>query len=81
MVCRKHAVVSPADDCMRPGGQPLPRTIPINEIIISANLNITSGDHGSFASMLLNELNKQQANVNAPDTQIEPAVPASEVDL
>ncbi len=81
MVCRKHAVVSPADDCMRPGGEPLPRTIPINEIIISANLNITSGDHGSFASMLLSELNKQQVKLETVEAQVEEPDSTSDANL
>lgn len=51
-VCRKHSVVSPAVDCETLGANPVPRLIPLNEIIISAAINQEGQQFGSLPKML-----------------------------
>jgi uncharacterized protein len=51
-VCRKHSVVSPASDCETLGANPIPRLIPLNEIIISAAISQEGNQFGSLPKML-----------------------------
>ncbi len=60
MVCRKHSVVSPAEECMREGGQPVPRMIPLAEIIISASISLEENEFGSLSKMLGKELQRRR---------------------
>lgn len=59
MVCRKHSVVSLPDECMKPNGSPIPRQIPMAEIIMSAAINLDNNPYAPFAKMLKNTLNIQ----------------------
>lgn len=56
LVCRKHSVTSPAPDCGTPGASPVPRLIPMNEIIMSAYVTLAESRHGSLSKMLLRTL-------------------------
>jgi Fe-S-cluster containining protein len=62
-VCRKHSVVSPAQDCETIGASPVPRLIPLNEIILSAAINLPQNNFGSLPK-LLNQALEKINNVN-----------------
>lgn len=57
-VCRKHSVISPASDCETLGANPVPRLIPLNEIIISASVSQEGNQFGSLPKMLLAALTR-----------------------
>jgi len=59
-VCRKHSVISPAIDCEKVGGQPIPKLIPMAEIIMSAAINLPNNQYGSLAKMLQRVLDEQK---------------------
>ncbi|MGE5087391.1 MAG: YkgJ family cysteine cluster protein [Bacillota bacterium] len=60
-VCRKHSVISPAVECEKIGGQPVPKLIPVAEIIMSAAINLPDNQYGSLAKMLQMVLDEQKA--------------------
>ena len=60
-VCRKHSVISPAIECEKVGGQPVPKIIPMAEIIMSAAVNLPENDFGSLAKMLQKVLDENQS--------------------
>lgn len=51
-VCRKHSVVTPVSECETLGGNPVPRLIPLNEIIISSAINQEGNQFGALPKML-----------------------------
>lgn len=51
-VCRKHSVISPANECEKMGGQPVPKLIPMAEIIMSAAINLPDNQYGSLAKRI-----------------------------
>ncbi|MNJ96846.1 Flagellin N-methylase [compost metagenome] len=57
-VCRKHSVTSPAIDCSTLGATPVPRLIPMNEIILSAAINLPQNNFGALPKMLASALNQ-----------------------
>lgn len=57
-VCRKHSVVSPAVDCETLGANPVPRLIPLNEIILSAAVSQDGNAFGALPKMLLAALTR-----------------------
>lgn len=59
-VCRKHSVISPAIECEKQGGQPVPKVIPMAEIIMSAAVNLPENDFGSLAKMLQKVLDEEK---------------------
>ncbi len=59
-VCRKHSVVSPAIECQKLGGQPVPKVMPLAEIIMSAAANQVENDFASLPKMLQRELDRRQ---------------------
>ena len=59
-VCRKHSVISPAIECEKVGGQPVPKLIPMAEIIMSAAINLPDNQYGSLAKMLQKVLDEQK---------------------
>jgi Fe-S-cluster containining protein len=59
-VCRKHSVTSPASDCLTQGASAVATLIPMNEIIMSAVINLSQNEFGSFARMLSNALEKRK---------------------
>lgn len=66
--CRRLSVISPPSECETLGGNPIPRLIPMVEIILSAALNFPDAQLGSFAHMLKNALlDKEQ---DKPETSI-----------
>ncbi|QLY24725.1 YkgJ family cysteine cluster protein [Bdellovibrio sp. KM01] len=66
-VCRKHSVVSPVIECQKWGGKPVPKVMPMAEIIMSAAANQTDNDFASLPKMLQRELDCRQIE--------EPALP------
>ena len=50
--CRKLSVVSDPSECAKTDGQPLPRVIPMVEVILSAALSFSDSKYGAFAKML-----------------------------
>jgi Fe-S-cluster containining protein len=57
--CRKHAVMSSVENCATPGAFPIPRLIPMNEIILSASINLPENQFGSLSKMLSKALAKK----------------------
>lgn len=55
-VCRKHSVTSPAEDCSTLGANPVPRLVPMNEIILSAAINLPQNNFGALPKMLSHAL-------------------------
>ncbi len=51
-VCRKHSVVTPVSECETLGGNPVPRLIPLNEIIISSAISQVGNQFGALPKML-----------------------------
>jgi Fe-S-cluster containining protein len=51
-VCRKHSVISPVSECETVGGNPIPKLMPLAEIVMSAAVNQPGNDFGSLAKML-----------------------------
>jgi Fe-S-cluster containining protein len=60
MICRKHAVVSSPSECMSVDGHPVPRVIPINEIIASAVINLPMNHYDSLPKMLFRALENEK---------------------
>ncbi len=58
-VCRKHSVISPVEECEKIGGNPVPKLMPMAEIILSAAVNQPNNDFGSLAKMLQNTLDER----------------------
>lgn len=65
-ICRKHAVVSPVVECEKIGGQPVARTLPIAEIVISAAISFADNEFAALPKMLQKILNEK---VGASGTQ------------
>jgi Fe-S-cluster containining protein len=61
-VCRKHSVVSPVIECEKPGGQPVPKVMPLAEIIMSAAANQIENDFAALPKMLQRELDRRQSD-------------------
>ena len=59
-ICRKHSVTSPAELCSVVGASPVPLLVPMNEIILSAALNLEQNDFGALPKMLAAALNRLQ---------------------
>lgn len=58
--CRKYAVVSPVEECATVGGHPVPKLIPMVEIIQSAAMNLPFNSIGvlpKFVQMILDDDN------------------------
>jgi|GEM_PF-1406307 Predicted Fe-S-cluster oxidoreductase len=55
-VCRKHSVTSDPALCSTLGAQPVPRLIPLNEIILSAAINLPQNNFGALPKMLAHAL-------------------------
>jgi len=51
-VCRKHSVTSDPALCSTLGASPVPRLIPLNEIILSAAINLPQNNFGALPKML-----------------------------
>lgn len=63
-VCRKHSVVSPVEECEKPGGQPVPKVMPMAEIILSAAVNQKHNEFAALPKMLQRTLDERhQENV------------------
>ena len=60
-VCRKHSVISPVKECDTLGGSPIPRVLPIAEIIISVVINFADVSFGSLPKMLKSALDSAPA--------------------
>jgi Fe-S-cluster containining protein len=58
--CRKHAVITPAENCEVLGATPVPRLIPMNEIIMSASINLPGHQFGSYSKLLSKALEKRR---------------------
>lgn len=68
-VCRRHAVISPAEECGKHEGKVIPRLIPMAEIIMSACLQIEGAKFGSLANMLYSALLKKYGTVSKDAVQ------------
>lgn len=51
-VCRKHSVVSPVEECEKSGGNPVPKLMPMAEIILSAAISQEGNDFAALPKML-----------------------------
>lgn len=58
-VCRKHSVISAVEECEKIGGQPVPKLMPMAEIIMSAAVSQPNNDFGSLSKMLQNVLDER----------------------
>ncbi|MDG0816910.1 YkgJ family cysteine cluster protein [Bdellovibrio svalbardensis] len=58
-VCRKHSVISAVDECEKKGGQPVPKLMPVAEIIMSAAVNLPNNEFGALAKMLQQTLEER----------------------
>lgn len=58
-VCRKHSVISAVEECEKIGGQPVPKLMPVAEIILSAAINQSNNEFGSLAKMLQTVLDER----------------------
>ena len=59
--CRKLSVISPPTECASEKGVPLPRIIPMAEILISATLNLADNEFASLPKMLMQALAKKNS--------------------
>jgi len=55
-VCRKHSVVTPKEYCETLGASPIPRLIPMNEIILSAAVSLPQNNFGALPKLLAQAL-------------------------
>ncbi|MBO9666068.1 MAG: hypothetical protein J7501_04585, partial [Bdellovibrio sp.] len=62
-VCRKHSVISPVIECEKIGGHPVPKVMPLAEIIMSAAASQVDNDFGSLAKMLQEELDRRTQKI------------------
>lgn len=62
-VCRKHSVVSPLMECEKVGGHPIPKLMPLAEIILSAAANQIGNEFGALPKMLQSELDTRNQKV------------------
>lgn len=60
IICRKHAVVSLPSDCLAENGEPVSRIVPLNEIIVSAVVNLPETRFASLSKMLLQALDREK---------------------
>jgi Fe-S-cluster containining protein len=58
--CRKHAVVSPAEHCQSRKENPVPRNIPLAEIVLSSAGDIAEGQMGSLPTMIMREIRRRR---------------------
>lgn len=58
-VCRRHSVTSPVAECETVGGAPVPRVIPLVEIIISAAIQQPQNSYGGLSKMLQKVLERR----------------------
>ncbi|WP_413575480.1 YkgJ family cysteine cluster protein [Bdellovibrio sp. HCB290] len=58
-VCRKHSVVSPVAECEKVGGNPVPKLMPLAEIILSAAANQVGNNFGALSKMLQLEMDQR----------------------
>lgn len=65
-VCRKHSVVSPVIECEKPGGTPIPKVMPLAEIILSAAINQNHNDFAALPKMLQRVLDERQNGGHLP---------------
>jgi Fe-S-cluster containining protein len=80
-VCRKHSVTSPKEDCETLGASPVPRLIPLNEIIMSAAINLPQNNFGAMPKMLAHALQqikevRDMHKLTFTEDVVETAVPA-----
>lgn len=59
-ICRKHSVVSPAENCLSAKEPSVVRNVPLAEIVMSSAIDIVQGDVGSLSSMVLRELKERR---------------------
>jgi len=64
-VCRKHSVISPVSECETKGGNPIPKLMPLAEIVMSAAVNQPGNDFGSLSKMLQLVLDERAAIVKS----------------
>jgi Fe-S-cluster containining protein len=60
-VCRKHSVTSAAELCSTPGATPVPLIVPMNEIIMSAAINLEGNSFGALPKMLAAALQRLES--------------------
>ncbi len=63
--CRRLLVASPAVECGRPGGAPVPITIPVAELVVSAALSLPGNHFTSLAKGVAAELTWAEAEAAA----------------
>ncbi|HEX7675223.1 MAG TPA: YkgJ family cysteine cluster protein [Bdellovibrio sp.] len=69
-VCRKHSVVSPVEECEKIGGNPVPKLMPMAEIIMSAAINQPDNEFGSLAKMLQKVLDERASAFAMPEAEL-----------
>ncbi|MFZ4404676.1 MAG: YkgJ family cysteine cluster protein [Pseudobdellovibrionaceae bacterium] len=68
-ICRKHSVVSPVVECEKLEGSPVPKIIPIAEIIMSAAISLPEIRFASFAKMLKSRIDAAAAIAKVPEQE------------
>jgi uncharacterized protein len=58
--CRRYAVVSPAEHCRTLQEAPVPRNVPLAEIVLSSAADIADGRTGPMAKMISEELRRRR---------------------
>lgn len=69
-VCRKVAVISPAEDCGTIGATPMPLLIPMAEIILSSALSLDDSRFGSLPTMLQHALDQARAKDSLNEAEV-----------
>jgi len=59
-ICRKHSVVSPAENCLSAKEPPVVRNVPLAEIALSSAIDLVEGRVGPLAAMVLKELRQRR---------------------
>ncbi len=73
--CRKHVVVSPVSDCETLGASPVSKIVPLNEIYMSAYINLPDVKFASLSKMLRAALAKiELKHTKAKDLQSKTSV-------
>lgn len=70
-VCRKHSVVSAVEECARLGGNPVPKLMPMAEIIMSAAINQPGNEFAALPKMLQKVLDEERDRTNTRSLALE----------
>lgn len=66
-VCRKHSVISPVEECEKIGGQPVPKIMPMAEIVMSAAVSQEGVEFAALPKMLQRLIDSRKGHLGNLD--------------